>query len=105
MANGNGTPAKVNEVVGRVLTDPQFADQVRSDGIAAIQGGAGSEAWNKYFEHFAPEPGALAEMGGAEGAAGCTCDSTTFTTLSTLVTPIPTCCGATTTVTTTTGQR
>jgi hypothetical protein len=99
MAANDAQVQKIHEVVGRVLSDPSFAEQVKADGLAAVQAGAGSDAWNKYFEYFAPEPGALAGMGVA-GAAACTCNSTTFTTLSTLVTPIPTCCGLTTTTTT-----
>lgn len=100
----NSQANKVQEVVGRVLTDSSFAKQIQQDGLAAIKAGAGSPAWNKYFEHFAPSPGALAKLGADVAGANCTCNSTTFTTLSTLVTPVPTCCGATTTTTTSAGS-
>lgn len=93
---------KVHEVVGRILSDPEFAESLRKDGLAAVQGGAGSAEWEKYFEHFAAEPGALAGLGTAD-AASCTCNSNTVITLSSLVTPVPTCC-ATTTTTTTSGS-
>jgi len=95
----NDIAAKVTEVVGRLLHDPNFASQLQSDGLAAIKAGAGSKEWNKYFEHFAPSAGALANLGSAN-TASCTCNSATWTTLSSLVTPVPTCCGATTTTTT-----
>lgn len=101
MAAGNAQALKVHEVVGRVLADPEFAEQLKSDGLAAVQAGAGTEAWDKYFEHFAAEPGALSAMG-AQGAAACTCNSATWVTLSSLVTPVPTCCATTTTTTTST---
>jgi hypothetical protein len=90
---------KVHAVVARVLTDTAFADQLKADGLAALKSGAGSKEWATYFEHFAPHPGALAAMGTTQSAS-CTCNSATWTTLSTIVTPVPTCCGATTTTTT-----
>jgi hypothetical protein len=93
---------KIHEVVGKVLSDPEFAEQLKADGLAAVQAGAGSDEWEKYFDHFAATPGALAGMG-ASDSASCTCNSATWTTLSTVVTPIPTCCGATTTTTTSGG--
>jgi hypothetical protein len=98
---------KIQEVVARVLSDPQFAEQVKSDGLAAIRAGSGSQEWQTYFSHFAASPAALTTLNGSEESVGanCTCNSNTgitFTTLSTLVTPVPTCCGLTTTTTTTT---
>lgn len=90
---------KVHETVGRILTDPAYAAQLQQDGLAALKAGSGTPEWDKYFEHFAPTPGALATMGAAANAS-CTCNSNTVITLSSLVTPVPTCCGATTTTTT-----
>jgi hypothetical protein len=95
----SGIQAKIQEVVGRVLTDPAYAEEIRKAGFAAIRGGAGSEAWDQYFEYFASTPGELAGVG-ASDSASCTCNSSTVTTTSTLVTPIPTCCGSTVTTTT-----
>ena len=94
---------KVQEVVGRALSDPTFASQLQQDGLAALKAGSGSAEWKKYFEHFAPNPGALGKLGASVAAADCACKSTTFTTLTTAVTPVPTCCGATTTTTTSGG--
>jgi hypothetical protein len=93
---------KVHEVVSRVLNEPHFAAQIKRDAVEAISGGAGSEAWKKYFEHFASTPGELAGLG-VDDATSCTCNSNTYLTLSSLVTPVPTCC-ATTTTTTTSGN-
>ena len=103
MASANPHAKKVQEVVGRVISDPAYAAQLQKDGLAALKGGSGSSEWKKYFEHFAHSPGALAKLGGSLGSADCTCNSNTVITLSTLVTPIPTCCGATTTTTTSGG--
>jgi hypothetical protein len=91
--------SKLHEVATRVVQDPAYADQIKQKGTAALQAGPGSQEMEAYFDEFAATPGALAGMGTA-GAAACTCNSTTWTTLSTLVTPVPTCCGATTTTTT-----
>ena len=97
----NDIAQQVHSVVGRVLSDPAFAEQIKQQGLEAIRAGAGSPAWKTYFDNFAASPGDLASMGAADAsAADCTCNSNTFTTLSTLVTPVPTCCGATTTTTT-----
>jgi hypothetical protein len=99
----NAIAKKVNETVGKALSDPAFAEQLKQQGLAAIQKGAGSQEWQTYFANFAPSSGALASLGGANvSAANCTCNSATWTTLSTIVTPVPTCCGATTTTTTST---
>ena len=97
---GSAQAQKIQEVVSKALTDPHFAKQLQEDGLAAVKGGSGSAAWKKYFEHFATTPNALANIGTSTAAADCTCNSSTWTTLSTAVTPIPTCCGATTTTTT-----
>jgi len=99
MNPNNPQALKVHEVVGRLLTDHDFAEKIKQDGLAAIKAGLGSPEWDKYFEHFAPTPGALAVKGTSQ-AAGCTCNSATWVTLSSLVTPVPTCCGVTTTTTT-----
>ena len=93
---------KVHEVVSRILTDAQFAAEIKQAAVAAISGGAASQAWKDYFERFASTPGELANLG-VDDATGCTCNSNTYMTLSSLVTPVPTCC-ATTTTTTTSGN-
>jgi hypothetical protein len=93
---------KVHEVVSRILSDAEFAASIKVAAVAAVSGGAGSEAWKAYFEHFASTPGELAQLG-IDDATGCTCNSNTYMTLSSLVTPVPTCC-ATTTTTTTSGN-
>jgi hypothetical protein len=93
---------KVHEVVSRILTDAQFAAEIKQAAVAAISGGATSQAWKDYFERFASTPGELANLG-VDDATGCTCNSNTYMTLSSLVTPVPTCC-ATTTTTTTSGN-
>ena len=93
---------KVHEVVSRILNEPIYAMEVKRAAVAAISGGAGSQAWKDYFELFASTPGELANLG-QDDANGCTCNSNTYMTLSSLVTPVPTCC-ATTTTTTTSGN-
>lgn len=92
----------IHATVGRVLSDPDFAEQVKRDGMAALQAGPDSSEWEAYFNHFASTPGELSTLGAAN-ASSCTCNSATWTTLSTIVTPVPTCCGATTTTTTSGG--
>ena len=99
--SSSNIPQKVQEVIGKVLTDPQFASELQQKGLAAIRAGAGSQEWNDYFYYFASSPGELKTLGATQ-ASSCTCNSATYTTLSTLVTPVPTCCGATTTTTTST---
>ena len=94
--------SKLHSVATRVVYDQDFAEQLRAKGQSALQAGPGSKEMDDYFEEFAANPGDLAGMG-TSGAAECTCNSTTWTTLSTLVTPVPTCCGATTTTTTSGG--
>lgn len=93
---------KVHEVVSRVLNDAQYAAEIRAAAVAAISGGAQSQAWRDYFERFASTPGELSSLG-VDDANGCTCNSNTYLTLSSLVSPVPTCC-ATTTTTTTSGN-
>jgi hypothetical protein len=93
---------KVHEVVSKVLADADFAAQIKQHALAAFRGGAQSEAFATYFDRFAVTPGALASLGSAD-RAGCACQSTTFLTVSSLVTPVPTCCNTTTTTTTTGG--
>jgi hypothetical protein len=94
--------SKVHEVVSRVLNDPAFATEIKQSAVAAITGGAGSQAWEDYFERFASTPGELSGLG-VDDAQNCTCNSNTYLTLSSIVTPVPTCC-ATTTTTTTSGN-
>jgi hypothetical protein len=94
---------RVQEVVNRILGDAEFAAEVRKAGIEAARGGRHSEAFRKYFDYFALTPGeldGLAEHGTGEG---CTCDSNTWFTFSSMAGPMYTCC-ATTTTTTTSGN-
>jgi hypothetical protein len=93
---------KVHQVVSRIISDPLFAAEIKQAALAAVQGGAGSQAWEDYFEYFASTPGELAGLG-TDNDSGCTCNSNTYLTFSSLVTPVPTCC-ATTTTTTTSGN-
>lgn len=95
--------AKVHEVVSKILSDPEYSAEIKRTAVAAISGGAGSQAWQDYFEHFASTPGELSSLGSETDDTGCTCNSNTYMTLSSLVTPVPTCC-ATTTTTTTSGN-
>ena len=95
-------PKKIHEVATRILTDPQFANEIRAAGLRAVKAGSQSQAFKDYFEYFAVTPGALAEMGNPQ-AESCTCNSNTWFTISSLVGPLYTCC-ATTTTTTTTGN-
>ncbi|MFL6212341.1 MAG: hypothetical protein ACJ74J_00445 [Blastocatellia bacterium] len=93
---------KIHEVTARILTDATFAKEVREAALKAVKGGSQSEEFKRYFEYFASTPGELSAMGNpSEG--GCTCNSNTWFTLSSLVGPLYTCC-ATTTTTTTTGN-
>lgn len=85
-----------------MLSDPAFATEIKRAAVAAIISGAGSQAWEDYFEHFASTPGELSGLG-TDDAENCTCNSNTYLTLSSIVTPVPTCC-ATTTTTTTSGN-
>ena len=94
---------KVHEVVSRILSDGEYAAEIKRAAVEAIVGGAGSQAWKDYFERFASTPGELANLGVDDDVNGCTCNSNTYMTLSSLVGPVPTCC-ATTTTTTTSGN-
>lgn len=96
-------PGRVQEVVHRILSDGEFAAEVRRLGIDAVRGGAKSEAFKKYFDVFALTPGELDGLSAGPGSEGCTCDSNTWFTFSSLAGPLYTCC-ATTTTTTTTGN-
>ncbi|MBV9727689.1 MAG: hypothetical protein JO299_21225 [Gammaproteobacteria bacterium] len=91
----------IQKVAMRIMSDGEFAAQVRRAGVAAARGGAGSAAFAEYFEIFASTPGELAGLG-AEGSA-CPCDSNTWFTVSSIAGPLYTCC-ATTTTTTTSGN-
>jgi hypothetical protein len=96
----NEQSQRVHEVVSRVLADPDYAAEVKAHALAAVKGGAASEAFRSYFDRFAATPGALASLA-EPNAATCACQSTTYLTVSSLVTPVPTCCNTTTTTTTT----
>lgn len=93
---------KVHAVVSRVLADPEYAAEIKAHALAAVKGGAASEAFRTYFERFAATPGGLASLSTPD-AATCACKSTTYLTVSSLVTPVPMCCNTTTTTTTTGG--
>ncbi|QHB72587.1 hypothetical protein [Stenotrophomonas sp. 364] len=85
------------EFVQKLLSDPAFAEQLRSQALAAVLGGQQSPAWKTYFggQHFAAmatDPGKLQALGASANAAACTCNSTTVTT-----TTSPICTGTTTT--------
>lgn len=85
------------EFVQILLSDPAFAEQLRSQALAAVLGGQQSPAWKTYFggQHFAAmatDPGKLQALGASANAAACTCNSTTVTT-----TTSPICTGTTTT--------
>lgn len=97
---GNAQSQKVHAVVSRVLADPDYAAEIKAHALAAVKGGASSEAFRTYFERFAATPGALASLD-TPNPATCACGSTTYLTVSSLVTPVPTCCNTTTTTTTT----
>jgi hypothetical protein len=96
--------SKLHSVATRVVHDPGYAEELRAKGQAALQAGPGSKEMDEYFDEFAATPGDLAGMGAGGDAANCTCNSNTWITLSTVVTPVPTCCGATTTTTTSGGS-
>ncbi|MBV9727690.1 MAG: hypothetical protein JO299_21230 [Gammaproteobacteria bacterium] len=98
----NEQPRKVHEVVSRILRDTDFAAEIKEHALAAVKGGAASEAFYTYFDRFAATPGALESLGNPD-AANCACESTTYFTISSLVTPIPMSCNTTTTTTTTGG--
>lgn len=82
----------VEAVVQRALDDEQFADELRTKGLKAIHGGAGSQEWKDYFALFATSPEDLQALGGGELAAACTCHSRT-----TITTSTPLCTTTTTT--------
>jgi len=89
--------AAQTEFVQKLLSDPSFAEQVRSQAVAAVLGGQDSPAWKTYFggQHFADlatDPQKLQALGAKAGVAACTCNSTTVTT-----TTSPICTGTTTT--------
>lgn len=95
-------PRKIHEIATRVLMDPEFANELREAALKAVKSGAGSPEFKEYFELFASTPGELSGLGKGTGE-GCTCNSNTWFTISSLVGPLYTCC-ATTTTTTTTGN-
>ncbi len=85
------------EFVSRLLSDPEYAAQLRDKAVAAVVGGQNSEAWAEYFgspelSGLGSDPERLAALGASQGAAACTCNSTTVTT-----TTSPVCTGTTTT--------
>ena len=89
----------IHAVVSRILNDPDYAMEVKYAALAAVKGGSQSQAFKDYFDRFATTPGELANLG-TDISEGCACLSNTYLTLSSLVTPIPTCCNTTTTTTT-----
>lgn len=91
----------VQDVVMRILSDADFAAEIRRAGIAAVRGGADSQAFRDYFEHFARRPGELASIG--LRSESCTCHSNTLFTISSMAGPLYTCCATTTTTTTSDG--
>ena len=90
---------KVHATAARALRDSEFAKELKLAALDAVKGGAKSEAFREYFDRFASTPGELASLGDPN-AATCACKSTTYMTISSLVTPVPTCCNTTTTTTT-----
>ena len=90
---------RVHEVVSRILKDPEYAAETKRAALAAVKGGAQSQAFKDYFERFASTPGELATLG-VDSGKGCACNSNTYMTISSLVTPLPMCCNTTTTTTT-----
>lgn len=77
--------ATTPDFISQMLSDPEFAEDLRQKATAAILGGQHSDAWSEYFgmDAFASlgtDPERLAALGADEGAAACTCDSTTVTT-------------------------
>lgn len=93
---------KIHTVASRILSDPQFAQEIREAGLKAVKGGSQSQAFRDYFEYFASTPGELSNLGTFDEGI-CTCNSNTLFTFSSIVGPLYTCC-ATTTTTTTTGN-
>lgn len=89
----------IHDVVSRILRDPDYAAEIRRSALAAVRGGARSEAFREYFEQFASTPGELSSLG-QESTEGCACRSNTYLTVSSLVSPVPVCCNTTTTTTT-----
>ena len=70
--------AAQTEFVQKLLTDPSFAEQIRSQAVAAVLGGQESPAWKTYFggQHFADlatDPQKLQALGAKAGVAACTC--------------------------------
>jgi hypothetical protein len=95
----NQLSLSVHAVVSRVLKDPDYAAEIKQAALAAVRGGSQSQAFKDYFERFASTPGELAGLG-STSEGGCPCNSNTYLTISSLVTPVPTCCNTTTTTTT-----
>jgi len=99
---GSSLPRKIHEVATRILTDAEFAQEIREAALKAVKAGSHSQAFKDYFEYFASTPGELSDLGSGP-SQNCTCNSNTWFTISSLVGPLYTCC-ATTTTTTTTGN-
>jgi hypothetical protein len=82
-----------------MLSDPEYAEELRRRANEAALGGQHSDAWAKYFgmpelSSLGTDPERLSSLGAAEGVAACTCNSSTITT-----TTSPWCTGTTTTTT------
>ena len=93
---------QIQQTAARILQDPIFAREIREAALRAGKSGAKSEDFKRYFAYFASTPDELASLGDVDGE-GCTCNSNTWFTISSLVGPLYTCC-ATTTTTTTSGN-
>ena len=86
-----GANAEVMEVVQRTLLDADYAAKVKASAIKAFLGGSSSPDFRDFMNLFATSPDQLKDMA-TVGAAACTCNSTTVTTLTS-----PMCTGTTTT--------
>ena len=93
------TASSVAGIVRKVMEDEQYAAQVQEAAREALTHGAGSKAWDDYFELFASTPQELSSLAQVN-SAGVACN-TTYTTLTTVTTPICLTCAGTTTTTTT----
>ncbi len=93
--------SKLHDTIIRIIHDEAFAEEVRAKAKSALQSGPGTQEFAEYFDLFSLTPGQLAHLGpNALAEAGCTGGSVTMITLSSVYTPISTCCYGTTTLTT-----
>ncbi len=96
--------SKPQAVAVRLVRDPEFTAYMKQMAIAALEAGPGTQAFADYFDIFSSTPGELAHLGPGPAPQACTCQSNTLITLSSIYTPISTCCGATATTTTSGGE-